>query len=253
MKVFFSTLAEPVGAIWLLLVCLCLLLLWRRQWRNAAWVGLPVGLLFLFGSLPVIDRLVWEAEWPYIVSDLSHLPEADAVVALGGGSGVVPPGPLNFSLSGGGVNRYLTAVLLTRLGKAPVLVLGGAPEAPDSPGQSQMIAVQNWIRAWALTSVIVTNLGICDTTHDEALHYAELAAQKRWTRILLVTSALHLPRAVAVFRHQGVTVVPVGCDFQTYGYSPMRSLFPSQRRFELWALYLHEKVGWLVYRWRGWI
>ena len=242
-----------MGAIWLLLVFLLVLLLWRRQWRNAAWVGLPVGLLFLFGSLPVVDRLVWAAERPYVTSDLRQLPGADAVVALGCGSGVVPPNPLNFCLSGGGVNRYLTGVFLTRLGKAPVLVLGGDAEAPGSPGHSQMIAVQDWIRAWALTSAMVTKLGICGTTHDEAMHCADLAAQKHWKRILLVTSALHLPRAVAVFRHQGLTVVPVGCDFKVIGNSSTWSLIPSQQRFELWALYLHEKVGWWVYRWRGWI
>ena len=141
-KTFFHPLTEPMGAIWLLLVCLCLLLLWRRQRRNAA---------------------------------------------------------------------------------------------------------------WALTSAIITKLGICDTTHDEALHCAELAVQKRWTRILLVTSALHLPRAVAVFRRQGLMVVPVGCDFKAVGISSTWSLIPSLQRFELWALYLHEKVGWWVYRWRGWI
>jgi hypothetical protein len=68
-----------------------------------------------------------------------------------------------------------------------------------------------------------------------------------------VFAAFHLKRAVAVFRKQGVTVVPVGCDFHDNGKPCTWNLFPSQDRFALWSLYLHEKIGWWVYRWRGWI
>jgi len=256
MKAFFSPLTEPVGAIWLLLVCLCLLLLWRRQWRKALGLGLPVGLLFLLGSLPIIDRLVGMAEQPYAVPDLSRLPTAEAVVALGSGAVQLPTNPLGFTLNGPGADRYLSAIQLTRLGKAPVLVLGGNDARPDRPGESQMILVQTWIRSWSLTPATVTNLGICADTHEEALHFAEMGARRNWRHILLVTSALHLRRAAAVFRKQGVAVVPVGCDFQVYGVgsnSPTASIFPSQRRLDLWALYLHEQIGWQVYRWRGWI
>ncbi len=35
------------------------------------------------------------------------------------------------------------------------------------------------------------------------------------TKPLLVTSALHLPRATRLVRQQGVEVIPVGCDYHT--------------------------------------
>ncbi len=34
-----------------------------------------------------------------------------------------------------------------------------------------------------------------------------------------------------------------------HGASP----FPRQHRLELLSLYLHEQIGWWVYRWRGWV
>ncbi len=255
MKQLLSPLFDPLGAVWLLLVIALVRLLWHRQWRNAVWLGLPVILIFLLGSTPIIDRLVDAAERPYVVSDLIHLPKGDAVVALGGGHAVSRFDPLGFSIGEPG-DRYLTGVLLTRLGKAPALVFGGSFPVSDQQDNLEMAPVQTWIKSWSLTPATVTNLGLCADTHDEALHYAALVAKYHWKRTLLVTSALHLRRAEAVFKQQGLDIVPVACDFQIYGVRGATSkfgLFPSLRRFVLWSLYLHEKIGWWVYRWRGWI
>ena len=247
-----KALINPLGALWLFMVFGLLVQLWRRRWRSAAGTGLIVGLFFLLGNTPLIDSLVAAAEKPYAEQKLKQLPAADAVVALGGGGLLAWNNPLGFSLGPAG-DRYLTGVWLTRLGKAPVLVLGGSVPIASLPGVLQMKPVQDWIQDWRLTPSAVTNLGFCADTHEEAIKYAEMAGRHKWTCTLLVTSALHLPRALAVFRHQGLTVIPVGSDFQAYGNSPTWSLFPLQRRFELWSLYLHEQIGWWVYRWRGWI
>ena len=228
-------------------------LLWRRQWRSALWLGGPTLLLFLFGSTPLVNVLVNRSERPYLHPDATHLPPADAVVALGCGSAESPCSLLEFSMGKSGADRYLTAVELAREGKAPVLVLGGDEASTLHPAQSQMVLVQDWVQDWHLAPGAVTNLGICANTHDEALHYAQLAAANQWKRTLLVTSALHLKRAAATFRKQGLTVVPIGCDFHDNGKPYRWLLFPSQDRFVLWSLYLHEKIGWWIYWWRGWI
>src|ERR1035437_4894377 len=105
-----------------------------------------------------------------------------------------------------------------------------------------------------MTTVAVTNLGLCANTHAEASRFKELSAQRGWRKAILVTSALHIPRSVAVFAAQGIAVVPVACDFQAYGVPSMGggfSPFPRQSRFHQLALYLHEKIGWFAYRGRG--
>ena len=61
---------------------------------------------------------------------------------------------------------------------APPTALGVAAEGSSGttsqsmagqPGVSQMKVVADWIRAWQLSTVAVTNLGFCIDTHDEAL------------------------------------------------------------------------------------
>ena len=81
-------------------------------------------------------------------------------------------------------------------------------------------------------------------------------AKRGWRRLLLVTSANHMRRAVALFQKQGFEVTPVPCNFLTNvstAPSPQALCVPSWGGFEKIAVWLHEEVGWLEYRRRGWI
>jgi len=252
---FFSPLFEPLGAIWLVMVFGAFRLTWRRQWRGAAWLGVPAVLIFLIGSTPLVDAMVARAERPQARAEMDRLAEADVVVALGGGYYLSENDMFGFSLTTGG-SRVLTALELVRRGKAKALVLGGCGPLTGKPGVVTSSAVQEWVLASGLTTVTVTNLGFCANTHDEAVRFKQFSRQRGWRKVILVTSALHIPRSVAVFAAQGVAVVPVACDFQAYGVPSPRgdfSPFPRQRRFQHLSLYLHEKIGWLAYRWRGWV
>ena len=101
MKDFFLPLAEPLGAIWFLLLASLGWLLWRRQWRSALWLAWPVLLIFVLGSTPLAESLVASAESPYKNACTAHYlvpreqvngvqpstlnSQYDAVVLLGGG------------------------------------------------------------------------------------------------------------------------------------------------------------------------
>jgi uncharacterized SAM-binding protein YcdF (DUF218 family) len=177
------------------------------------------------------------------------------VVALGGGESISQYDPLGFAARDG-ASRILTAVDLVRTGRAKTLVLGGSIlPLPGKPGLPSMAAVQDWVVSWHVINGAVTNLGICANTHDEALAFKKLKESQGWKKVILVTSALHLRRSVALFKKQGIEVVPVPADFEAYGVTLDHgiSLFPRVQPFVLLSRYLHEKIGWWVYRWRGWI
>jgi uncharacterized SAM-binding protein YcdF (DUF218 family) len=258
MKQCFAPLLDPLGAIWLLMALSVLVLLLRREWRSALWLMLPTVLLFLVGSTPLAELLVGAAERPYGQGseDRGQRAEADAAIALGGTQRSSAYDVYGFSI-GPSEERILAVAELVRLGKAKTLVLGGSTQSiPGKPGVPTMSLVQNWLAASGLATARVTHLGICANTHDEALQFRKLKEAEGWQKVLLVTSALHMRRAEAVFRKQGVDVTPVACDFQVYGVprtSGFPSPFPSQHRLELLSLYLHEQIGWWVYRWRGWV
>ncbi len=239
-----------LGVLWLLL---------RRQWRCAIWLGIPTALLFLVGSTPIAESLVaaeemrWEAK-RNAQQGVTNGPTspADAVIALGGGDRVSMHDPLGFALSDG-ASRLLTAVELVRSGKAKTLVLGGSLPLADNPAPQAVM--QDWVVRWGLVSGAITNLGICLTTHDEAVAFKKLKDGQGWQSVILVTSALHMRRSEALFRKLGMDVVPLAADFEAWGAQPEPTFcpFPRVHRLYLLSLFMHEKIGWWVYRLKGWV
>jgi len=252
----------------LMFVGLCWLVA-RRRWRSAIWLGIPTFLLSLFGSTPLAETLVAHVEARVPVGHFlegnggkgtgatSANGNSTVVLVLGGGYYVSDWDPYGFALRDGGT-RVLTGLELVRAEKASALVLGGALPVPGRPGVITPSLLERWIASWRLVTpgVVVTNLGICMNTHDEAVQFRNLEEAYHWRNVLLVTSALHMPRSVALFKRQGIEVEPMACDFKVYGVPNARfsfSPFPSEGRLQVLGLYLHEKIGWWVYRVRGWV
>jgi uncharacterized SAM-binding protein YcdF (DUF218 family) len=256
MKLFFLPLTDFFSLIWLFMVIGVGFHLWRRQWRSAAWLGIPVALLFVLGSTPLVHALVASAERPYASALRSQTSAprspSSAILVLGGGFYPSEHDPYGFALVSG-ASRIATGLELAKQGRATNLVLGGSVPLPGSD-EATSSKVQNWVTSLGVQGITVTNLGICRNTFEEALAFKPLMQSNQWTSVLLVTSALHMPRSIALFRKQGLAVEPVACDFRAYGTpKPTFGIFPSLGNFELLGLYTHEKIGWLVYKLRGWI
>lgn len=251
-----EALQNPLAVIWLGMVFSMVVLLWRRERRCAVWVGVPAGLLFLIGSTPLAEILAHRMEAPYAIGRGVFTEPADVVVALGGSHRAAGSGPLEFDF-GEAEDRVLAAVELVRRGAAREVVLGGSSQGiPGRPGVPTMSLVRDWLVSARLIPADSTDLGICRNTREEALHFREMQVRKGWTKVILVTSALHMRRAEATFRKAGIEVQPVACDFQAHGVEGAGRSFtvvPGQRRIALLTAYLHEQIGLLGYRWRGWI
>lgn len=251
-------LLDPLVIIWLTLLCIAVFHVWKRQIKLAVVSGALVLAIFIVGSTPVSNNLLSTLEQPYFRESLKDVPFCDAVVVLGGAlethGGFEEP--LGFDASDSS-DRFLTGIDLIKHGKATNLVLGGGSFGSSRNKQSEAKALSTWAESWQLTDAAIHQLGICANTHDEAVQVASLIREFNWKRLILVTSAAHMQRAEAVFKSSGVDVLPVACDFE--GYPHRGSFFerwrilPSSDRFMNMKNYLHEKVGWLYYRSRGWI
>jgi len=88
------------------------------------------------------------------------------------------------------------------------------------------------------------------TTYENAVFTAALPGVDRTRPWLLVTSAWHMPRALATFRAAGWNVTPYPVDYRTGIRTPWTeySLVDSPRR---WRIALHEWAGLLAYRLAG--
>ncbi len=248
-------LLAPVGLVWGALLVLTALL-WRRRQRGfAAATGALAAFITVIGSTPVPGRLLATLERPYAGMKPDALPAADAVVLLGGGAEASRYEAAGVHLTVAG-DRLAMAAELMRLGKAPVLLLGGNAGTFDGRPVIEAEIVKGLLGRWGLPAEAMIALGGHADTHDEALAVQALAQARGWHRVLLVTSANHLRRATATFRYTGLEVTPVPCNFLTSvstGDTPWRPAVPGTDGFSKVGVWLHEQVGWLMYSRRGWL
>lgn len=93
------------------------------------------------------------------------------------------------------------------------------------------------------------------TTREECVRVAALLeAQAPDGEVLLVTSALHMRRALATCRAAGVRARPSPTDFEATEHpTGVLDFLPDGRAVDLSNRTAKEWLGWHVYRSRGWL
>ena len=144
--------------------------------------------------------------------DLAALPRTGVMVVLGGGvSGPRPPRRLDPDLNAA-ADRYWQAARLYRAGKAERVFLAGG-ETPMGDG-SEAAAMRLFLLDLGVPATALRlEEGSVNTTGN-ARAIAALLAAEGVTEVLLVTSALHMPRARGQFAAAGLKVVPAPADFE---------------------------------------
>jgi len=248
----------PLGLACLLLI---LALLWARARRLV--IVLALILLWLGSSRYVAYSLVRSLERRYPA--LEGAPRADAIVVLGGGTrSSDPPRPMTEVNEAG--DRLIYAAMLYRDGAAEVvLVTGGsidwlqpegiAPEANDMSALMQLLGVPGealWLEAESRN------------TYENALYSREMLDEAGLNDILLVTSAMHMPRSVPLFVAQGLRVTPAPTDFlvsdaewqhlwRAGPAATLINLLPNVEYLTYTTRCLKEYIGLAVYALRGWL
>jgi uncharacterized SAM-binding protein YcdF (DUF218 family) len=100
-------------------------------------------------------------------------------------------------------------------------------------------------------------------THENAVNVKKIIQQRGIRRILLVTSAMHMPRSLRIFQRQGIDAIPAPTDFlvsqqeiEEPNSSPQAiilSLMPDTDRLDRTTRAIKEYIGMVVYRLRGWL
>lgn len=251
----FGDLAQPIAILWFLCLGATFGAFRRKQWRSFVSLAFISALMFGVGATPYPAHFVTRLEAPYLLEDWAAVPTADAIVVLGAALGRSDKSLNGFNLKRE-TDRIVTAFELARRGKAEALVFGGGIGRPSQGVPSEGEFMQGWWEEWNLSPITTYVLPGSRNTYDEALGTQELAKEKEWETVLLVTSGTHMTRAEAVFKTAGVNVIPVACDFEGSSYLERTggwAFAPRQESFYLMKVYLHEVIGWPYYKLRGWI
>jgi uncharacterized SAM-binding protein YcdF (DUF218 family) len=216
--------------------------------------AVALGVLLLFASPPVAVRLVRGLE---LAAPATMKPDVtyDVVIVLGGGVDpdiTVETGRTAFRE---GAERMITAFDLLRAGRAKNVLLSGGPWGdPHRAGvRSEAGVMADQLEAWGIDAARIAVEERSKNTHENAVESLRIVRERGWERVLLVTSAAHMPRAFACFVHEGLHVDALPVDF--WAADPAHR--PPGWLPRAWAMLestqiLHEWAGRAVYRARGW-
>ncbi len=231
-------------------VVVILLATWGALRKRRGPVLLAVLLLYL-ASMPMLSKqLIRQVEDGAVRQSAASQPPADAVVVLSGMLMTVAASE-GVATEWSDFDRFQGGVELYQAGRAPRLIF----TAGAIPWRPQAIPEGHYLKRFAeRLGVPAANMLVSDlatNTEEEARAIRRLLPQAS-PRILLVTSAYHMPRAAQLFRQAGFDVHPYPVDFldNVEETTPMDFL-PSAYHLRLTDIAVREMIGRLYYRARA--
>lgn len=252
MASFFTNLVIPLNLCVTLLVVALVLFMARH--RRTAFFMAAAGICWaVFWSLPATS--LWAGgrlEQLYPQQLPSELPTAGAIVVLGGNTANNRPNWFEPFDKDTAAPRVDTAAILYKSHRAPLIVLSGAA-LEGKTSEAQIMARTLEDQGVPKEAMILETRS--RNTHENGLYTAAKLKALHITRILLVTSALHMPRAMAVFRKQGIiaTAAPAAPQIFVPAEPGFSFWLPNMRSLDASRSIIKEYVGMLAYWIRGWI
>lgn len=230
----------------LVLLILGLVLSWMSRFRRLGMSVIAAGttLLLLVSIPPISERalLTLEAKYPPLLNP----PGAEWIVVLGGGrrdSDSLPPAS---RLAPASIYRLAEGVRLHRLlPHARLLLSGGGPMGELTTAE----AMAQVAKTWGVEPGMLVLSSEPLTTAEEAQAVANRVANG--DRIILVTSAFHMYRAMVLFEAQGLAVIPApaGNLVDPDGsYRHIGGYLPQSEYIEFAEHALWERIG-LLWAW----
>lgn len=225
----------PMG---LLLVAAFGLLLMRRHPRGGRMLTAGAVVVLMLMSIPAVSDTALRSLEIYPAVTAGQLRQADAIVILGGGRYFAAPEYGGDTVSAETLVRCRYGAWLARRSGLPVLVSGGSVLAgrPEAPSMAALLKAEfgvpvRWVED-----------GSRDT-RENASKSALMLKAAGVKRILLVSHASHLPRAVPLFQAQGLTVIPAPTGFTTEPVSQWQRWLPSVAALRNMTIFCHEWLG----------
>lgn len=217
-----------------------------RRWRHllvlaAAWCWLA--------STPALGHILGarlESLYPPISA--AAIPREPVILVLAAGDPDERSLPDGDHLNTASLRRTIAAARLWRE-NGGVLIFSGTALHDERSAVSERMA--DLAREFGVpdSSIMVETASL--NTYENIRNSIQLLEPAQ-QELVLVTSALHMPRAMAVARKLDVHPVAAPADFRARRELTWRAWLPNSGALPMLRLVLHEWVGLVVYTWRGW-
>ncbi|HEA69407.1 MAG TPA: hypothetical protein ENI07_21735 [Desulfobacterales bacterium] len=226
----------------LLVLGLIFLIFTRKKKTGKVLVCAGTLVLAIFSYGAVSDMLARPLEHKYPpIKSLENIQDVKWIVVLAGGSTVDRTLPLSTYLSEASLIRLSEGIRIhNRLPETKLIMTGRSGFEGITPVAEVMA---NTAREWGVKPDDIIIEAEATDTKDHPIYVKKIVGSDRF---ILVTSATHMPRAMGLFRKNGMDPIPAPTDYQIMeregGLTP-GDFFPNAGSLEKAGQAIHEYLG----------
>ncbi len=267
----------PIPVVLALLLLAWLVLAWsRRGRRNLVGVGTEVladysvpkkkrrpgcfGMLLLFSGIFIlygcstgllVNQMFFILEQQYpplqVEDEKVRVLEPEYIVILAGSHVYFPERPITSRLGSSTMARLVEGLRIHKQFPSAKVVMTGGVMKEGWP--SVAAEMGEMARILGLEGEVILEEEARDTRENASLLKPVLQAKP----FILVTSGYHMPRAMGLFRGQGLQPVAAAADIKRWPRTNYEhdQLIPSAKNLSRMSMALHEYLGLLWASWRG--
>ncbi len=242
----YKTLLLPLASLLIVSFIGCFYVI-KNKGKGGVIILIPLVFLFLL-SLPIVAQSLSLFQQQYPALNYSEVKKINpqAIVIIGGGvSDFAPEYDGMMTVNSRTLLRIRYTAYLAKKIKLPILSSGGSVFEQKRKSEASLIA-----------EILLTEFGTAvrwqepksRNTAENAQFTQQILAKENINRIVLVTHAMHMGRAVEQFQRVGLTVVPAPTALFSTPDIDIFSFLPSAYALEMSSMAIHERLGRLWYR-----
>lgn len=242
LKKFITFFVEPFGIVFTFLALGIIFLYLKKELQAKIFLSLSITLLFLFSYPPFSNYLVQNLENKY--PKYNYAQDVKYIHVLGNGHNTDETQPISSHVSDTGTKRVLEGVIIYKQTPNSKLIFTGYKGDTNATN-----ALMNSKLALALgvsKKDMIINGDPTDTI-EEALFTKTIVAEEPFA---LVTSATHMPRAMILFKAQGLNPIAAPTSFYKSEFKGYLRV-PKPIYFHISTMAVHEYIGMLWAKIRG--
>jgi len=235
--------------LWVALLVIVAIVARKPKWKRFLLISATsLFMIFTNGWIPTKLTLAWQT--PQV--ELRRGENYQAGILLGGYLGHDDNDGRNYFNAAS--DRFIETVRLYKNGNIGKIILSGSSGSIWKKPFIEAENARSVLREIGVPDQDIILEGRSRNTMENALYVkAILDSMQMEGPYLLITSALHMPRASLLFERSGLQIRPFPCAYmvtpQSAEFEP-DLIIPSAQAIQLWTLLFREVIGYGVARWK---
>lgn len=228
----------------------------KNKRAKTVYKSLAFILLLLLGNRQIVNRVY--QTWEYKTLQVEDVEEVyDIGIVLVGFSYNKEDKPNGASFYNYGnfssTNRLSECIQLYKNGLVKKLLLSGGSGSLNPSALNESYEIKDYLLKLGIPAEDIIVEPNSRNTYESSIAVGAILDKLKFNRVLLLTSAFHMRRAIACYDKQSIKVIPFSVDFiASYERRfSVKDIIPSSYALIMWQTLIKECVGLLVYKLTG--